>query len=276
MRVARVALAIGGLVLAGCSAAPAGPPASEAAPTSTAATTSAPTTSVATTTAAPRPAVDPCAGVTGCVRVASVDVDGDGARDNVGITVTRDAPPPQVAFGKATITVLVSHDGAVVTTQVDSPGVLAGDGGLRDAYVGAYKISRDSGADLVLHTQLGGGSAEQFVVVGWDGAGLAVVPAPPAGMSVTNPKVGVWLLASSHGSRDTVSCGVGAGVTVQRLSAASQEGEPIPGGGVRESNHFAFVDGQWEPTGSENVPDTTFSYDFDPNTQTFDCADQGR
>lgn len=231
-------------------------------------------TAAATTTV--NRTVDPCAGVAGCVAVANVDVDGDGVRDSVGIAVTRVAPPPQVALGKATITLRVSHAGQVATRQVDSPGALPGSGAPTDVYVGAYKISRTTGADLVLHTQLGQGSPEQFVVIGWDGAGLSVVPAPPTGTSVTNPKSGVWLFASSHGARDTTSCANGASITVQRLSAASMEGEPIPGGGLRESNHFAFVDGHWDPTGSENVPDSSFSYNFDPHTQTFDCADQGK
>lgn len=272
MRSVWAQLVMSSLVLTACAESTVG----QGSPEPSSASTSAVADATASANAMATRSVDPCAGVAGCMAVANVDVDGDGVSDSVGIAVTREAPPPQVVFGKTTITVRVGHAGRVATRAIASPGALPGSGSPKDVYVGAYRISRTAGADLVLHTQLGQGSPEQFVVVGWDAAGLTAVPAPPTGTSVTNPKPDVWLFASSHGAHDTASCANGANVTVQRLSAATVEGTPVPGGGLRESNHFAFVDGQWNPTGSENVPDSSFSYSFDPHRQTFDCADQGK
>ncbi|MBS9535133.1 hypothetical protein KIH27_16215 [Mycobacterium sp. M1] len=219
-------------------------------------------------------ATDPCAGISDCTEITQVDVDGDGAPDRVGITISRQAPPPQVVFGEATIGVLVATGSRVARIDVHSPGMLPGSNASPTPYVGAYRISRKSGADLVFHTQLGQGNSEQFVVVGWS-AGQPTPVSQPAEASANLPEATVWYIGSSHGVHEWVTCADGAAVTMIRLSAPTAEGIPIPGGGIREENHFAFEAGAWSPTGSENVADSDFSYNFDPHTQTFQCRDQG-
>jgi hypothetical protein len=219
-------------------------------------------------------AADPCTGIAGCTEIARVDVDGDAALDRVGITISRETPPPQVAYGEATIGVLVASGSAVNRIDVHSPGVLPGSDSAPTPYVGAYPISRKNGADLVFHTQLGGGSSEQFAVVGWSGGKPSLVIRPPV-LNANYPDPAVWHIGSSHGVHEWVTCADGAAVTMNKLSAPTAEGIPIPGGGIREEDHFAFDGGQWSPTGSENVADDNFSYDFDPHTQTFHCEDKG-
>lgn len=236
---------------------------------STATSTSMPSQVISAT--AERPAVDPCEDVTSCEEVASVDVDGDGSLDRVGISVTRQAAPAQVAFGEATTVVFIATGEYVERIEVRSGGAMPGLVDKPQPYVGAYRLSRTSGADLVLHTVLGQGNQEQFVVIGWaDGKPLRVMR-PPSGAAVQSSDV--WFIGSSHGMHEWVTCAAGASLTMNVLSAPTAEGIPLPGGGIREMNHFAFEAGAWYPTGSENIADDNFSYDFDPHTQTFECED---
>jgi hypothetical protein len=231
----------------------------------------------AATTPRTSTAADPCATAgPGCRQVAVVDVDGDGAPDRVGVAVTVEPPEPQIAYGDATVHVFIASGANVSSIDVHSPGVLPGiDDNDPKPYVGAYRISRTQGADLALHTQLGGGSSEQFVVIGWNGGRPALVPRPPQ-LSANYPDPAIWYIGSSHGVHEWITCGGGAAVTLIRQSAPSSEGIPLPGGGIRESNHFTFVNGEWSPNGSENKADNDFSYNFDPNTETFACDDQAR
>jgi hypothetical protein len=218
---------------------------------------------------------DPCARIAGCTEIARVDVDGDGIPDRVGITISREAPPPQVAYGEATIGVLVASGSTVNRIDVQSPGVLPGTDSAPQPYVGAYPISRRNGADLVFHTQVGGGNSEQFAVIGWSAGKPSLVIRPPV-LNANYPDPAVWYIGSSHGVHEWVTCGDGAAVTMNKLSAPTAEGIPLPGGGIHEENHFAFDGNQWTPTGSENIADNNFSYDFDPHTQTFQCEDRAR
>lgn len=183
-------------------------------------------------------------------------------------------PPPQVAYGEATISVIVAVGPGLQRIDVTSPGALPGTNADPDPYVGAYRISRTTGADLVLHTRLGQGNSEQFVVIGWRGGHPELVNAPPSGIS--NPAPGVWYFGSSHGIHEWVTCSDGAAVTFNRLSAPTAEGIPLPGGGIREENFFSYDGLAWLPAGSKNVADDNFSYDFSPHTETFQCQDQGR
>lgn len=218
-------------------------------------------------------AADPCAGIADCTEIAKADVDGDGVLDRVGITISRQAPPPQVVVGKATIGVVIATGSRVARLDVQSPGMLPGSTSAPTPFVGAYRISREDGADLVFHTQLGQGNSEQFVVIGWSSGQPAPVSRPPE-LNANYPDAAVWYIASSHGVHEWVTCGDGAAVTLNKLSAPTAEGMPIPGGGIREENHFAYAANEWTPTGSENIADSDFSYDFDPHTQTFQCQDR--
>jgi hypothetical protein len=210
---------------------------------------------------------DPCDGAgAGCAQVAEADVDGDGAVDRVGIIVDRPT---------AAITVRAAAASGVSEIRLGIDGQQPSGGSPAGVFVGAYRISRTSGADVVLHTQVGQGNADQFAVIGFGGGNLVRVPRPPA-LSANYPDPDVWYIGTSHGVHEWVTCDQGASVTMSILSAPTAEGIPLPGGGIRESNHFAFNSGTWTPTGSENVADANFSYDFDPHTQTFQCEDQRR
>ena len=265
VRIPALALIFGCAIVSGCAnSGPTPDPATNSTrqphPAATAAPTSAP--------------IDPCAGTDRCREVASVDVDGDGALDRVGIGVVQSPPPPQVAYGAATVSVIIAVGPDLQRIDVTSPGVLPGTSGKPDPYVGAYLISRKTGADLVLHTQLGQGNSEQFVVIGWQSGHPELVSAPPSGIG--NPAPGVWYIGSSHGVHEWVSCSDGAAVTFNRLSAPTAEGIPLPGGGIREENFFSYDGVAWSPSGSNNVADDSFSYDFAPHTDTFRCEDQAR
>ena len=217
---------------------------------------------------------DPCTGIDGCREVATVDVDGDGALDRVGVATTQQLPPSHnVAVGEATVTVAVAVQSTVSRIDVNSPGLLPGFDSFPQPYVGAYRISRTNGADLVLHTKMGQGAPEQFAVIGWKDRRPILVDRPPAEADDSR-SASVWYIGSSHGIREWVTCSDGAAVTMNRLSAAVAEGLPVPGGGIREENLFVFEGDSWLPNGSRNIADNNFSYDYDPHTQTFQCEDQ--
>jgi hypothetical protein len=120
---------------------------------------------------------------------------------------------------------------------------------------------------------VGHGNTDEFAVIGWDGAGLVRVPRPPEA-SANYPDPNVWYMMESHGTQQWVTCPGGGTITLDTLSAPTAEGIPLPGGGIRQSDKWSFVDGRWSPSGSENVSDDDFSYDFDPHVETFKCEDQ--
>ena len=221
--------------------------------------------------APPSAATDPCTGVAGCVEAATVDVDGDGNLDRVGVVVVAEQPPPQVAFGRATVTAMISTVDGVKRLDMQSPGVIRGiDTGNPQPFVGAFRISRKGSADLVFHTKQGSGSSEEFQVIGWAGGEPKLVPRPkPERAPLDEPDNVVWYVGSSHGVHEWVTCGD----TWNKLLAPTSEGIPIPGGGIRQSDHFDYDGNQWNPMGSENSADADFSYDFDPDKDTFQCED---
>ncbi|MGW6035956.1 hypothetical protein ACWFOS_20115 [Gordonia terrae] len=142
-------------------------------------------------------------------------------------------------------------------------------------YRGAYLMSRAVGADVALHLAPGQGNAEQFAVISWDGTQLVALPQPPTADRTGAQRPGVWYLGSSHGKRDSIRCGDPGEIIVVRLTAARSEGQLIPGGGRREDNSYTFVGNAWQPAGSDNVADSSFSYTWDAHESAFECQDQG-
>lgn len=139
--------------------------------------------------------------------------------------------------------------------------------------MGAFPISRVHGADLVLHTSIGQGGSDQFVVLGWNGNDLAPVP-PPRTPEVTVRDRSIWELWESAGSREWVTCSSGGSVTLNSQHASSPTGGTLPGGGILESDHWTFVDGAWSSAGSENAANDEFTYDFNAHTDASKCEDQ--
>lgn len=240
--------------------------------TESAGQSSAASAAAAAPSSVPEP-VDPCTGISSCREVATVDVDGDGVPDRLGLSVVRQPPQsPQVAYGGAVITVAVATGDKVHRIDVDSSGNLPGYGGDPQPFVGAFLISRKAGADLVLHTEIGAGNAERFAVIGWQDGRPMRVNRPP--YNANTASVEVWFISSSHGVREWVTCSDGAAVTITTLSAAVREGVPVPGGGTRKEQRFAYDSGAWSPASSETIADDNFTYHFDPHTETFQCEDK--
>jgi len=203
---------------------------------------------------------DPCAdGPAGCRQVGTADIDGDGAPDAVGVATQGELTTVRVATAAGVYGYEATHN----ENLVDPRGVL----------IGAFPISRARGADLVLHTQLGQGGMDQFVVLGWQGGGLAPVPQPPESWHSGGDN---WGFQQSHGQQTWVTCSSGGSITMNHLKAPVAEGMPVPGGGILESDHWSFDNGNWSPQGSENVPKTDFNYQFDSHARTFQCDDQLR
>ncbi|RDH76841.1 hypothetical protein DVS77_18530 [Mycolicibacterium moriokaense] len=220
---------------------------------------------------------DPCAaGPQECTNVGNADVDGDGGLDAIGVVVDRQPPSgPNEVNGPASVTVRVATAGGTSEMRVDSgTGVLPGGGGARDVFAGAFMISRAAGADLVLHTDLGGGNADQFAVIGWNSGGLTRVSPPPAATGNFGDPTN-WVMMESHGSMVWVTCDGDASITLVSQSAPTAEGIPIPGGGIRESDHWKFANATWTPMGSENVADDSNPYTAEQQP-VFRCEDQRR
>lgn len=215
---------------------------------------------------------DPCAGIRGCDEVAVADVDGDGTPDRIGISVVIQPPPPKVAFGQATITASISTAGGLKRIDISSDGILRGIEGKPDdhakPYVGAYRISRTKGADLVIETSINQGSYARYAVIGWSGDRPALVSPPEALTSKVHPNQ--WILGSSEGSRHWVSCADGAAITATLLHEGYGN---APGAALKEVDRFVFHDGDWMPNGSDNLPDNTDDW-LTKKTPDFDCPDQ--
>ncbi len=208
--------------------------------------------------------VDVCANSKpACMHVADADIDGDGTLDQVGIATSGDQVSTIVGINGARHEVKME---VPVSNRYTEPA---------DIYRGAFLMSRAVGADIALHLAPGQGNAEQFAVISWDGAQLVALPQPPTADRTGVQKPGVWYLGSSHGKRDSIKCGDPGEIVVVRLTAARSEGQPIPGGGRREENSYTFVGNAWQPAGSNNQADTSFSYNWDAHRSAFQCDDQG-
>ena len=239
--------AIGAVLLAGCAGQKADTATGESEPLTSPSAVEAP--------AQPAPPADPCAGApVGCQAAGTADVDGDGVPDAVGVVTEGTLTTVRVS----TATGIYDYQASSVNeTTIDNRGVL----------IGAFPISRERGVDLVLHTDNGLGNADRFVVIGWRGGGLAAVPQPGSDSDT-------WQLWESHGSQNWVTCASGGSITWSHLTAPTAEGYPVPGGGILETNHWTFTGDGWSAEGSENVPRTDFSYNFDSHTQAFQCEDR--
>lgn len=255
-------LAFGLVLIAGCSGGEAGGPVSS---------------SGGSAAGPPKAATaDACVGAAaGCATVGRVDVDGDGGLDSVGVIVNREPPSsPNVVNGPANVVVRVATAAGTQEMRVDSAtGALPGDGTAQDVFSGAFLISRPKGADLVLHTTYGAGSADEFAVIGWNGGQLVRVPPPPVAKT-TFPNPDSWGLMESHGRLAWVTCDGDASITVVTQSAPTAEGMPLPGGGIRESDHWKFENGAWAPMGSENAADDSDPYAPNGKPAIFRCEDQ--
>lgn len=133
-------------------------------------TDSTPTTTVENVESAVEraPAGNPCDDTRGpCEVVASVYVDGDGNSDNVGIELV-----------DSLVSVRIDTGDGVSTASVEDKHVLRQDTTPSNVFVGAFRLTREQGADIVVDDRFGLGGAELFGVIGWEAGGPVVVPAP--------------------------------------------------------------------------------------------------
>ncbi|MET9328465.1 hypothetical protein [Tsukamurella sp. NPDC003166] len=207
-------------------------------------------------------AVDPCAGVAGCVQVAVVDVDGDGSLDRVGVVNQAEdfingGTPDPTTKSAGPITALVGIGQKVHRLTVESGGLTFREPA--EIYRGAFAMTRTPGADLVLHTAIGQGGSDMFAVISWDGNALVTV-APPQPL-IANA-AGLWAMASSHGYRDSIRCTEPGEIVRVRLATSLQDGNRNldKNGGKREEDKYTFAGGAWQPAGSENFADNSLSY----------------
>ena len=228
-----------------------------------------------TPAAAPKAYVNPCNGVSGtCEVVRKVDVDGDGQTDEVAIAYASDPASPQVAFGTSHVTTLAAINGNVFRLTEDFNGVPYT--APTEIFRGAFAMSRAQGADIALHLAMGQGNPEQFAVISWDGSKLVALPQPPdPNQQGAQRTPGIWYLGSSHGKQQFVKCKQPGEIAFVDLSAATREGIPVPGGGRREENYFVFSGDSWQPNGSTNTADNSFSYSWSPHSNGFDCPALG-
>lgn len=216
---------------------------------------------------------DPCAaGPAGCEQLGTVDVDGDGVADRVGVA-TQWLTPEQHEIGAVLTTVRVATATGIRQREVNGTLIFGDQSGPRDLLIGAYPISRTQGADLVLHTARGQGGPDEFVVLGWSGNDLAPVPQPAIAESYPGDP-GVWQLSESHGRQHWVSCSSGGSISVTSEAAGESTGGTLPGGGIIETDHWTFTNGQWSPAGSENAASDDFSFHIDAHKDAFKCEDQ--
>jgi hypothetical protein len=212
---------------------------------------------------------DPCAqGPPGCIQVGRADVDGDGQLDRIGVAVEK-RPGENEAQHPGTIFVRVANSSGVQAIQADAI-QLAKTGSPTDVFVGAFLMSRARGADLVIQTR-DDFLTEMFSVIGWSNGTLISLPAPPArGSAFAGDQV--WKLNQSEGFRDSVICTDGTAISMVHDIAPLNEGEPVPGGGRRESSRYTFENNEWVFKGFQNTPKDQFSYTA--SGAPFLCGDQ--
>lgn len=172
-----------------------------------------------------------CDGVAGCRVVASVDVDGDGSRDDVGV-----AGRGSGASRTVVVRVLVGPD-QVVATRVPSPSWFG------SLWEGAASIDRRRGAELMVGYTQGAHTLFSRSLT-WRAGRLVTLGAPgPGSFWVTDSAV--WIsLGWQHLPRDPA----GSIRELSAVRAASSAHDPFEGTVTRY---------QWTPRGWRTVASRT-------------------
>lgn len=204
------------------------------------------------------PAGNPCDGSRGpCEVVASTDVDGDGATDNIGVELV-----------DGLVTVRIDTGGEVSTASVADMHILRQDITPSNVFVGAFHITRPVGADIVVDAKFGLGGSELFGVISWDG-GPIVVPAPPVLASEFEDPT-AWTVPT-EGLRVLVRCPAPGSVGVVTTEGDSSYGIPTPGGAYTETVTSTWTGGAWARTDTARIPGQYVSPDKIAKTGTFEC-----
>ncbi|ORI21170.1 hypothetical protein [Rhodococcus sp. 1168] len=204
------------------------------------------------------PAGNPCDGTRGlCEVVASVDVDGDGNSDNVAIELV-----------DGLVNVHIDTGGTVSTASVEDKHILRSDITPSNVFVGAYHITREQGADIVVDGKFGLGGSELFGVIGWDD-GPVVIPAPPVLASDFDDAT-AWTVPT-EGLRVLVRCPQPGSVGVVTTEGDSSYGTPTPGGAYTETVTSDWANGEWAEKDTNRVSGEYTSSNRLAKTGTFEC-----
>jgi hypothetical protein len=202
--------------------------------------------------------VSVCSGVTGCRPVATVDVDGDGAPDQVGV-VAQDT----TSAGSITVRVRTAAGESLQTTGRDVYW-------FSDPFLGAVPLDGRAGAEIVVGSTMGA-NFQQFRVVTYRSGRLVTLPAPPAVWSSEGMKrstsrwgvdgsyrfnVGIFRAQSTDGVTVTMktlernASGHGHSGHVTRYRWRSDGWVKVSATTVRSvTDQTAFASGGWHVTG---------------------------
>jgi hypothetical protein len=184
---------------------------------------------------------DVCTGVASCSKVATVDVDGDAAADQVGI-VSRDVE----RGGSLTVRVRTSKGRTLQTTGRHVFW-------FAKPFTGAVALDGRPGAEIVVGDTMGA-NFEQFRVVTYRDGRLVTLKAPPAvwtsaGLARSTPRWGVdGSYSFSSGIARSTSAGAGVRLTMTKLERNSS--------GRGHSGHrtsYRWHDGDWVKTSTVTV-----------------------
>ncbi|WP_369055290.1 hypothetical protein [Kineococcus terrestris] len=182
--------------------------------------------------AAPTPAPDACGDLAACRLLERVDVDGDGAADDVAL-VSAAAPGEGVEVRVATAA------GALVTRAVPVD-EWVGDGLGTDAWWGSTALDGEAGEELLLLSTVGAHTS-WFTVLTWRAGALEVLSAPEPDEFSGGQQ---WWVDASRASS--------AGVTVEEPGLVTWRtalvDDALEGLDTRERT-YRWREGSWQPAG---------------------------
>lgn len=182
-----------------------------------------------------------CTGVAGCSRVASVDVDGDGRADQVGV-----ASKNRQNGGSITVRVRTANGLATQTTgrHVRWFG---------KAYFGAAQLDGEKGAEIFVGDTMGA-HYEQFRVVTFRAGKLVTLQAPPLVWSKQGmrPSTSRWGVDGSWAFNTGVSRRVSA-KNVVTVTMTSLERNESGRGHTGQATTYRWQHGQWVHVSSRTL-----------------------
>lgn len=212
---------------------------------------------------------DPCDGAgTSCRTVGLADVDGDGTPDPVGVET---GPPAELYTGPVVVRVALRRE--VLTWRGTAGGMYVR--GTADpslaAWRGAFELTGDAGAELVVFLEAGQGASSRFAVLSEQGGQLLALPAPPQRFPATAE--GVWTFAGDEGTSQYLRCrGSGPDRTIGHVT---QQSGGAAGGGVATGASYdaRWDDGSWRSLGTTALAFEAASVDGAENPVRCDRVD---
>lgn len=247
-------LAVGSLVLAGCSKESQNP-AEGITLQVPGEVTAAPADSQAEE---PRAPGNPCENARGaCESVAIVDVDGGGRPDDVGIELWDGRIVVRIDTGSE-LAMIDVEDQHIIRTDLTPSGV----------FVGAFPITRADAADVVVDAKFGLGGYELFAVVSWDD-GPVLAPAPEGARAPTGG-ASEWAFPTEEFTV-LARCPEPGSIEILTSQGDSSFGDPVPGGAYTETVTSRWAEGRWASATAQRVAGETMRSGKVARTSTFEC-----